>query len=288
MKAKRRNVKGLVSNLFVHIVLGILAIIWVLPIFFTVLTSLRKESGGYKSYIFPREYTLDNFLNLFDTSGSLNFTRWFGNTFMVAILSCIISVFFVLSVSYVMSRLRFKLRKKFLNLALILGMFPGFMSMIAVYYIIKGMGLLETGQLKLFALVIVYSAGSGLGFYIAKGFFDTISKNIDEAAYIDGASKWDVFTKITIPLSKPIIVYTVLSSFMGPWVDFIFARVILGQDKAYYTIAVGLWTMLEAEFIEYYYTRFFAGCVLISIPIAILFLIVQRYYVESVGGAVKG
>ena len=288
MKAKRINIKGILSNLFVHVVLGILAIIWVLPIFFTVLTSLRKESGAYKSYIFPKEYTIDNFLNLFDTSGSLNFTRWFGNTFFVAILNCIISVFFVLSVSYVMSRLRFKMRKKLLNIALILGMFPGFMSMIAVYYIIKGMGLLETGQLKLLALVIVYSAGSGLGFYIAKGFFDTISKNIDEAAYIDGASKWDVFTKITIPLSKPIIVYTVLSSFMGPWVDFIFARVILGQDKTYYTIAVGLWTMLEAEFIEYYYTRFFAGCVLISIPIAILFLIVQRYYVESVGGAVKG
>ncbi|WP_426351388.1 sugar ABC transporter permease [Alloiococcus sp. CFN-8] len=282
------NIKGLISNTFVHIFLGVLAFIWVLPIFFTILTSFREEGGAYKSYVFPKGYTLNNYLNLFDTSGSLNFTRWFGNTFIVAILSCIISVFFVLSVSYVMSRLRFKMRKSLLNIALILGMFPGFMSMIAVYYIIKGMGLLETGQLKLFALVIVYSAGAGLGFYIAKGFFDTISKSIDEAAYIDGATKWDVFTKITIPLSKPIIVYTMLQSFIGPWVDFIFARVILGQDKAYYTIAVGLWTMLEAEFIEYYYTRFFAGCVLISIPIAILFLMVQKYYAEAVGGAVKG
>ena len=123
---------------------------------------------------------------------------------------------------------------------------------------------------------------------MAKGFFDTIPKTIDEAAFIDGATKWDVFRKITIPLSKPIIVITILNSFMAPWVDYIFAKVILGQDRQYYTVAIGLWTMLEKEFVEYYYTRFFAGCVLISIPIAILFLIIQRFYVEGMSGAVKG
>ena len=180
------------------------------------------------------------------------------------------------------------MRKKYLNIALILGMFPGFMSMIAVYYIIKGLGMLEAGPTKLLALVIVYAGGAGLGFYIAKGFFDTIPRTIDEAAYIDGATKLDVFRKITIPLSKPIIVYTLLTSFMGPWVDYIFARVILGNDRAYYTVAIGLWTMLEKEFIEYYYTQFFAGCILISIPIAALFLFTQKFYVESVSGAVKG
>jgi arabinogalactan oligomer/maltooligosaccharide transport system permease protein len=180
------------------------------------------------------------------------------------------------------------MRKKLMNIALVLGMFPGFMSMIAVYYILKGLGLLEQGPFKLVALVIVYSAGSCLTFYIAKGFFDTIPKTIDEAAYIDGATRWDVFRKITIPLSKPIIVNTLLTSFMGPWVDYIFARVILGQDRDYYTVAVGLWTMLEAEFREYYFTTFFAGCIIISIPISILFLMTQRFYVEGVSGAVKG
>ena len=142
--------------------------------------------------------------------------------------------------------------------------------------------------MKLVALVIVYSGGAGLGFYIAKGFFDTIPRTIDEAAYIDGATKWDVFRKITVPLSKPIIVYTLLTAFMGPWVDYIFAKVILGNDRNYYTVAIGLWTMLEKEFIEYYYTQFFAGCIIISIPIAALFLFTQRFYVESVSGAVKG
>jgi arabinogalactan oligomer/maltooligosaccharide transport system permease protein len=137
-------------------------------------------------------------------------------------------------------------------------------------------------------LVLVYSGSSGLGYLVVKGFFDTIPKTIDEAAFIDGATKWEVFRKITIPLSRPVIVTTLLTSFMGPWVDYIFAKVILGQDRQYYTIAIGLWTMLEKEFVEYYYTQFFAGCVLISIPIALIFLISQKFYVEGVSGAVKG
>ena len=210
------------------------------------------------------------------------------NTLIIAIFSTVLSAFFVLCVSYVMSRLRFKMRKKFMNIALILGMFPGFMSMIAVYYILKGLGLLETGVLKQVALVLVYSGGAGLGFYMAKGFFDTIPKTIDEAAYIDGASKWDTFIRITVPLSKPIITYTLITAFMGPWVDYIFAKVIMGNDSDYYTIAIGLWTMLEKEFVEYYYTQFYAGCVIISIPIAILFLLTQKCYVEGISGAVKG
>lgn len=280
--------KKLIINIIVHVALAILSIIWVLPIAFAALTSFRKEGGDFKSYIFPKQYTLDNYKNLFSQEGSLIFSQWFINTLVVAIFSCLISTFFVLCISYVMSRLRFKMRKTLLNIALVLGMFPGFMSMIAVYYILKGFGFLESGPLKLVALILVYSGGSGLGFYVAKGFFDTIPRSIDEAAYIDGATKWDVFRRITIPLSKPIIVITLLTSFMAPWVDYIFAKVILGQDRNYYTVAIGLWSMLEKEFIKYYYTQFFAGCVVISIPISILFLLTQKFYGESVSGAVKG
>lgn len=283
MKAKRT-----ITNIACHLLLAILSVIWVLPIFYVVLTSFRAESGSYKSYIWPRSFTLDNYVNLFHGNGIIDFNRWFMNTLIIAIFSMLLSAFFVLCVSYTMSRLRFKMRKKFMNIALILGMFPGFMSMIAVYYILKGLGFLETGVLKQVALVLVYSGGAGLGFYMAKGFFDTIPMTIDEAAYIDGASKWDVFTKITIPLSKPIITYTLITAFMGPWVDYIFAKVIMGNDTKYYTIAIGLWTMLEKEFVEYYYTQFYAGCVIISIPIAILFLLTQKCYVEGVSGAVKG
>lgn len=280
--------KQIISDTLCHILLAVLSIIWVLPIAYVILTSFRKEGGSYKSYIFPKEYTLDNYVNLFKPTSQINFTQWFFNTLIIAIFSTLFSAFFVLCVSYVMSRLKFKMRKPLMNIALILGMFPGFMSMIAVYYILKGLGMLETGLLKQVALVMVYSGGAGLGFYMAKGFFDTIPKAIDEAAYIDGATKWDTFVKITLPLSKPIITYTLMTAFMGPWVDYIFAKVIMGNDTAHYTIAIGLWTMLEKEYVEYFYTQFYAGCVLISIPIAILFLLTQRCYVEGVSGSVKG
>lgn len=280
--------KKFIVNSACHLLLAVLSIIWVLPIFYVILTSFREEGGSYKSYIWPRGFTLDNYKNLFQGGGNIDFTRWFLNTLVIALISTVISAFFVLCVSYVMSRLRFKMRKPLLNIALILGMFPGFMSMIAVYYILKGMGFLETGVLKQIALIMVYSGGAGLGFYMAKGFFDTIPISIDEAAYIDGATKWDTFIHVTIPMSKPIITYTLITTFMGPWVDYIFAKIIMGNDVKYYTIAIGLWTMLEKEYVEYYYTQFYAGCVMISIPIAILFMLTQKCYVEGVAGAVKG
>lgn len=283
MKTKR-----FIKNTFVHLLLTVLSIIWVLPIFYVILTSFREEGGSYKSYIWPKNFTLDNYINLFDSNSVINFEQWFINTFVIACFSMVITAFLTISVAYVMSRLRFKMRKPFMNVALILGMFPGFMSMIATYYILKGFGLLETGMLKQLSLILVYSGGAGLGFYMAKGFFDTIPKTIDEAAYIDGATKWETFKYITLPMSKPIITYTLLTAFMGPWTDYIFAKVIMGQDTPYYTIAIGLWTMLEKEYINTYYTQFYAGCVLISIPIAILFMLTQKCYVEGVSGAVKG
>ena len=279
-----------IANFFIYLLLAILGIIWVSPFVYLVMHSFRAESMTTVPYLIPHEWTFDNYIKLFTSAGSssINFPRWFINTFVVAIFSCIISTISVLAVSYTFSRLRFGARKKLMNVAMILGMFPGFMSMIAVYYILKGLGFLETGVLKQVALVLVYSGGAGLGFYMAKGFFDMIPRTIDEAAYIDGATKWDTFIHITIPMSKPIITYTLLTAFMGPWTDYIFAKVIMGSDTEYYTIAIGLWTMLEKEYIEYYYTQFYAGCVLISIPIAILFMLTQSCYVEGVSGAVKG
>lgn len=282
-----RKTRRFITNTFVHIFLAILSVIWLFPIFWVVLTSFRAEKGSYVSTFFPKSYTIDNYVKLFTDTSVLNFPKMFMNTLIIAIFSCVISTFFVLSVSYCMSRLRFKMRKTFMNIAMVLGLFPAFMSMVAVYYILKSIGLSEGAMIRV-ALVLVYSGSAGLGFYIAKGFFDTIPKSLDEAAYIDGCTKWQVFYKITIPLSKPIIVYTVLTSFMGPWVDFIFAKVICRANADYYTVAIGLWRMLEKEYIDNWYTCFAAGAVCISIPIAILFIFMQRYYTEGMSGAVKG
>jgi len=272
------------SNFLSHTLLIVLSVIWLFPVFWVVLTSFRGEKGSYAPYFWPKTFTFDNYIKLFTETEQFYFAKWFSNTLVVAIFSCLLSTIFVLGISYSLSRMRFRMRKPFLNVALILGMFPGFMSMIAIYYILKGLNITQS----LLSLVLVYSGGAGLGFYIAKGFFDTIPKSIDEAAWIDGATKWKVFTKITVPLSKPIIIYTVLTSFIAPWTDYIFVSVIMGDSYDKYTVALGLYKMLEREFITNWYTRFAAGAVIVSIPIAILFVIMQRYYAEGVSGAVKG
>ena len=276
-----------VINVIVHVCLSLLAVVWLFPIFWVILTSFRAEKGSYVSTFFPKGYTFNNYIKLFTDTQVLNFPQMFLNTLIIAIFSCMISTFFVLSVAYCMSRLRFKMRKPFMNVAMILGLFPGFMSMIAVYYILKAVGLSEGSMIRV-ALVLVYSAGSGLTFYIAKGFFDTIPKALDEAAILDGCTRFQVFTKVTIPLSKPIIVYTVLTSFIAPWLDFIFAKVICRANAKYYTVSIGLWRMLEKEYIDNWYTCFAAGAVCISIPIAILFVYMQRFYVDGLSGSVKG
>jgi arabinogalactan oligomer / maltooligosaccharide transport system permease protein len=267
-----------------YIVLTIMSIVWILPIAWITMISFREEGGSYTSYFWPKHFTLKNYRVLLTDSSQFYFVKWFFNTLFVAACSCAISTVIVLSTAFSLSRLRFKGRKGYMNLALILGMFPGFMSMIAVYYILKGLGLTQS----LIALILVYSGGSALGYYIVKGFFDTIPKALDEAAIIDGATKWKVFTKITIPLSKPVIIYTMLISFISPWGDFIFARVIMGDNYDNYTVALGLYTMLDRANIATWYTRFAAGSVLVSIPIALLFISLQKYYVEGLSGSVKG
>ena len=281
------KVRKIIGNIFVYIILTVLSIIWLFPIVWIVLISFKKDKGMYMSTPFPKEYWFGNYKKLFTDTNIINFPQMFLNTLIIAVFCCIISTFFVLCVSYVMSRMRFKMRKPLMNVALILGMFPGFMSMIATYYILKSIGLTQGSMIRI-ALIMVYSGGSGLGFYIAKGFFDTIPKSVDEAAYIDGATRWQVFTRITIPLSKPIIVYTVLNSFMGPWLDFIFCKVICGTDQRFYTVSVGLWSMLEKEYVHQWFNCFAAGAVVVSVPIAVLFLVMQKFYQEGVSGAVKG
>ena len=282
---KKVKIKNTLSSIFSHTFLTVLSLIWVFPIFWIVLISFREEAGAFTSYFFPKSLTFNNFINLFKADDLFKFGLWFRNTFVVAVATCLLSSFYILCISYVMSRLRFKMRKKLMTIALILGMFPGFMSMIAVYYILKAVGLTQS----LLALVLVYSGGAGLGFYIVKGFFDIIPKSLDEAARLDGASRLRIFISIIVPLSKPIIVYTLLTSFLAPWMDFIFVSVIMGDNYDNYTVALGLYRMIEREFINTYYTRFAAGAVLVSIPITGLFIALRKFYVAgATSGAVKG
>lgn len=274
-----------ITSIGLHTLLTILAIVWLIPVFWLILSSFRAEKGAYTSTLWPRKFTIDNYIRLFVDTKLFNFPRWFMNTLFVAICSCIITTILTLMVAYVYSRLRFKSRKGLMNVSLILGMFPGFMSMIAIYHFMKAIGLDQT----ILALILVYSGGAALNYYIAKGFFDTIPKTLDEAARIDGATRHTIFWKIILPNAKPIVVNTAINAFIAPWVDFIFVSVIMKDNYNNYTVAKGLYTMVDKANIFEYYTSFCAGAVLVSIPIVCLFIRLQKYYVAGVtAGAAKG
>lgn len=305
-KKKYRSQKAAkrVSLAASYVVLTILSLIWIIPILWIVLTAFRNDLnesgeiiGTVTSNFFPNRPGFQNFADLFTfkmNGVEFVFLRWMGNTLLVSVVCCILSTFLILSVAYCISKLRFKMRKGFMKFSMILGLFPGFMSMIAIYYLLKSIGLSgnpDNPALSLVGLMIAYSAGAGMGFQVAKGFFDVIPNSLVESAKLDGCTNFKIFWKIILPLSKPIIIYTALMAFTGPWMDFIFAKVIIGStNTAYWTVSVGLYSMLYSDKGNPdYFTKFAAGCVMVGIPITALFMFLQRYYVEGVtAGAVKG
>lgn len=279
--------KKYIDMIWRHVLLAFLAFIWLIPIVWLFVTSFSTYPGRNTSTFFPEHWTLNNYKNLLFAADSVaQFPNWFKNTFIVACCSCIISSAFVLMVAYATSCMRFKMRKPLMNIGVILNLFPGFLSMIAVYFILRTLNLTNNH----WGLVLVYSASSGLGYLIAKGFFDTIPASLREAAYLDGASEATIFYKVVVPMSQPIIVYTVISSFLAPWMDFVFAKMILNAGISFkWTVSIGLFNMLDKSLINTYFTQFCAGGVLVSIPISALFVIMQKFYVEGVtGGSVKG
>ncbi len=275
-----------IGDIFVYAILLTLGALWTLPILYLLYTAFRvNPSTGIINTLFPDglKLGLENFQRLFKETA---FAVWLKNTLIVAFSSCAITTLFVLMVSYALSRLRFRFRKPIMNVLLVLGMFPGFMSMIAVYFILKAMGLTNS----LFALILVYSGSAALSYYICKGFFDTIPRAMEEAAILEGASQPIVFLKVVLPLAKPIIVYTVLTSFIAPWCDFIFVNTIISEREKY-TVSLGLYKLINAEksgFNENF-TVFCAGATVVGGIIVTLFMSMQNYYVEGVtSGAVKG
>ena len=281
-----QKAKSATANTIIYAILVIMSVIWLVPFVFIVLQSFRTESTGMVGYVIPKDWGFDNYVWLFKSS---NFPKWFLNTFIMGLAVAVIQTIFVLSMSYTLSRLRFNGRKFLMNLMLVLGMFPGFLTMIVLYRILADAKL--TLDHAVIGLIIVYVASSGMGYYVSKGFFDTIPRSLDEAARVDGANRFQVFYKVILPLAKPIVIYTILTAFMGPWGDFMFAKYISFGNQTGMNVAVGLWTLINSEknAVNAHYTHFCAGGVVVSIPITILFLCLQKYYVEGVtGGAVKG
>lgn len=273
-----------ISNTVVYVILVLMTLIWLFPFFGIVLESFKVETTMQTSYLWPKQFGLDNYKRLFLQT---DFLIWFRNTSIMGVATAVLQTFFVLAMSYVLSRLRFRGRKGLMNLMLILGMFPGFLTMILIYKVFSEIGL--TMQMAPLGLIIVYCASSGMGYYVSKGFFDTIPKTLDEAARVDGATRWQVFYKVILPLSKPIVIYTVLMGFMAPWGDFMLASYLIHENSAGMSVAVGMFEWLSRTMVNTNYTMFCAAGVVVAVPVTLVFLMLQKYYVEGVtGGAVKG
>ena len=272
-----------ISNTIIYIILILMSVIWLIPFICIVLQSFRVENTGPVGYVLPKVWGTGNYTKLFQT----DFVRWYTNTFIAALVTAVLQTVIVLCMSYTLSRFRFKLRDGLMRFMLILGMFPGMLTMIILYRVLKDLGLTQANAVP--GLILVYVASSGMGYYVSKGFFDTIPKSLDEAARIDGATRAQVLTKIILPLAKPIVIYTILTAFMGPWGDFVFARYVSFGTSAGMNVAVGMYSWLQLDRIGQSYTMFCAGGVIVAIPVTILFMCLQKYYVEGVtGGAVKG
>ena len=285
---KSMKTKRAIGNTITYIVLIVISIIWLFPFVCLVLQSFRsytENGGGMVEYLLPQHFSLDSYSWLF--SAESKFVRWYGNTLIIAFFVAILQTIVVLCVSYALSRMRFKGRTFLMRFWLILGMFPGFLTMICLYFLLKEFGLTQAGAIP--GLILISVASSGMGYYITKGYFDTIPKALDEAARIDGASRARIFFTMIIPMSKPIIIYAALVAFMNPWCDYVFASYVAFGYSDSYNVAVAMQRWIWTGDYQGFYTRFCAGGILVAIPVTILFMCLQKYYVEGVtGGAVKG
>ncbi len=278
IKAKRTA-----GNIAIYIILAVMTVVWLVPFVCIFLQSFRVDSAYPTGTILPEKWGFDNYIELFKS----DFKTWYLNTFIIALATAALQTVIVLCMSYTLSRFRFKGRKFLMKFMLILGMFPGMLTMIILYRVLSDIGLTQANSVP--GLILVYIASSGMGYYVSKGFFDTIPKSLDEAARVDGATRLQVLTRVIIPLAKPIVIYTVLTAFMAPWGDFVFARYVSMNSTQGMNVAVGLFNWLNKDMINSRYTMFCAGGVVVALPVTLLFMFLQKYYVEGVtGGAVKG
>ena len=283
--SNRKSPKNIIVDTGIYILLAVISIVWVFPFVYLILCSIRKEPGMV-TYLIPKGVTFDNYIALFEGE----FITWYLNTLLIAIVVSVINTLITLLTAYALSRMRFRGRTALMKFMLVLGMFPGFLGMICIYYLLNAMGMIGS-SLSIVGLMLIYVSGTMMGYYVSKGFFDTISRSLDEAAMIDGASRAKIFFSIILPLSKPIIIQTLLGAFVGPWGDYMMANYIVGRGGTdFKTAAIGLYQMVDTlPEIRTNFTTFCAGGVVVSLLPIIMFFFMQRFYVAGVtGGSVKG
>ena len=282
MKKRRLSARRAADHVVTYTLLLMMSAIFLFPCLWLVLSSFSRTGSLYDfKGFFPKEYSLNTFRDLFtdDVNGLYPYKRGFFNTLIVSACSCVLGSALVLLTGYVMSRFRFRGRDGIKKLTLLLSMFPGFMGMTAIYIIMTQLGLVN----RLASLIFLYSSTAPMGYLLQKGYYDSIPNTIFEAARLDGATNLRIFTDITLPLSKPMIVYTCLTQFAWPWSDVLLPKLLL-KDRELWTVAVGLFSLPETHF-----ARFAAGSVFIAVPIVILYFCLSKHIVNGMtAGSVKG
>ena len=271
-----------------NVIVFLVTCLWLVPVIWVVCRAFDANDTGYISQtFFPTDWTFQHgnpFVHFVDLFKTTDFPIWLLNTFLVSLVNTVLTTLVTVLTAFILSRFRFKTRKFMMNLALILGMFPGFMAMIAVYLILNMLGLIGS----IWSLLLYYVAGAGLGFFTCKGYFDTIGKEIDEAAKLDGASMVRIFFQIFLPLAKPMIIYTALLAFMAPWGDYILAGLVLTASNSQ-TVAVGLYNWMTPNNINNFFYKFCAGSIVVAIPTVALYISLQRFFIGGISaGAIKG
>lgn len=278
MSKKTRN---FIRLFIIYGILIVTSIVILFPVYFVIIGSLNPGNTLYATRLFPDNLSLRHFTYLFTET---DYARWYMNTFKIAFWNMIISTFLILTAAYAFSRFRFPGRRAGLMAILVLQMFPSFMAMIAIYILLLQVNLLDNH----WGLILVYAGGAiPFGAWLVKGYFDGMPRSLEEAAKMDGAGHLTIFFRIMMPLSIPIMVFIAVTNFIGPWMDFILARLVLRSD-ANKTLAVGLFEMVTGRG-NTEFTTFAAGAVLVAIPITILFMVLQKPLTEGLrAGANKG
>jgi len=276
MKLQKRILQMIIYTILVITTIAVLyPVIWILT------GSMNPGDSLFSTRIIPESLTFDHYIYLFKET---DYLLWYKNTLKIAFWNMVLSTILVVTAAYAFSRFRFPGRRQGLMAMLVLQMFPGFMGMIAIYILLLQLNLLDNH----WGLILVYAGGSiPFGAWLVKGYFDGLPRSLEEAAKIDGASHVKIFYKIMMPLSKPVLVFIAITNFIGPWMDFIFARLVLRSSENK-TLAVGLFEMVTGRG-NTEFTTFAAGAVLVAVPITILFFIFQDHLVEGLkAGANKG
>ncbi|HET7628915.1 MAG TPA: sugar ABC transporter permease [Bacillales bacterium] len=278
-----RKLKSNLEVAGIYLILAGVFVVIVYPLLWTVGMSLNPGQSLYSSSIIPNEISWEHYKWLFESPDS-DYVIWYKNSLIVAFFTSFFSVVITSFVAYAFSRYRFVGRKYGLYAFLLLQMFPALMAMVAFYILLNLVGLLNT----LTGLILIYIGGQiPFNAWLVKGYFDTIPRELDEAARIDGAGHMKVFVRIMLPLAKPILAVVALFNFMTPLFDFLLPNIVL-KDPEKYTLAVGLFNFINDQFANNF-TRFAAGAILVALPIAVVFLFLQRYLLQGLtAGGTKG